>query len=649
MSAVQACSLHWLERHDDWDQRLKALPGLPDRAARWAELIALADSRIDTIQTNRLDRALRAHFADRPPEKTAGRPIRLAILASSTVTHLLPGLRVGALRRGLWLQTFVADYNQYVQVLLDPPPALTAFAPTEVLFAFDAPHMTLGLDPLADGEAVAALREEKLAQLEQVWRLCRDRFAGPILQQAILPTFDPLLGGNEHRLPGSPQRFVAALNEAMRDAAARADVDILSIDERCARQGLEAWYEPMLWLKAKQEVAPGAAPLYGDLAARILAARQGRSFKAMVLDLDNTLWGGVIGDDGLNGIVVGQGSATGESFLALQAYAKEMSRRGIILAVCSKNDSANALLPFKEHPDMLLREGDFSAFVANWDDKALNIRRIAAELNIGLDSLVFVDDNPFERNLVRAELPMVAVPEVPEEPALVARCVADAGYFESLGLTADDRQRAAQYQTNAARAAFAAEASDLEGYLRGLDMRLMWRRFDADGLARIVQLINKTNQFNLTTRRYTEQEVTTVMTAADAFGLQFRLIDRFGDNGMIAVVIGRLDGPDLDLDTWLMSCRVLGRQVEAATLAVVAQEARALGARSLVGRYKPTAKNAMVRGPFRQAGLRAPKRRRAGQYGLGPRLGRIQSEAGRDGHRRRMTMPGFWRLLAVTE
>lgn len=603
MNKALPCALHWHVRRDDWDARLEAVPHWPNRTDRWAELVALADSAIDGLETNRLDRVLRAQFGGDAPETTAGRPVRLVILASSTMTHLLPGLRVGALRRGLWLRTFVADYNQYVQALLDPPAALVAFAPTEVLFAFDAPHMTLGLDIMAGEQAVAALRLEKLAQLERIWRFCRERFEGPIIQQAILPTFDPVLGGNEHRLPGAPQRFVTVLNEAMRDAAAKADVDILAIDDRCDRHGLAAWHEPMLWLKAKQEIAPGAAPLYGDLVARIIAARQGRSRKALILDLDNTLWGGVIGDDGPAGIVVGQGSATGESFLALQAYAKAMSRRGIILAVCSKNDRQNALLPFREHPDMILREGDFAAFVANWDDKAQNIRRIAAELNIGLDAMVFVDDNPFERNLVRAELPMVAVPEVPEEPALVARCLADAGYFESLGLTTDDRRRTEQYRTNAARAALAAETSDLEGYLRGLDMRLIWRRFDAAGLARIVQLINKTNQFNLTSRRYTEQEAMAVMEADDAIGLQFRLIDRFGDNGMIAVVIGRRHGDGLDLDTWLMSCRVLGRQVEAATLEVVAREALALGARTLVGRYKPTAKNAMVAEHYQRLGF----------------------------------------------
>ena len=605
MREARSLDLHWLPRNDGWDQRLKDLraAGAGDRAATWAALVALANANLDTVETNRLDRVSQSHFADESPPGYPHRPVRLAVLASSTVATLMPGLRAGALRRGLWMQTFEADYNQYYQALLDPASSLVAYAPTDVLLAFDAQHMTRGLNPLADAEDVTSLRAEKIGHLREVWRLCRERFGGPIIQQTVLPLFDPLLGGNEARLPGSRARFVAALNEAIREAAAQDDVDILAVDERCARQGSEVWHEPMLWLKAKQEIAPSAAPLYGDLVARLIAARQGRSFKALVLDLDNTLWGGVIGDDGLGGIVVGQGSAYGESFLALQAYAKDLAGRGIILAVCSKNDEANARLPFTDHPDMILRTQDISCFVANWDDKAQNIRRIAAELNIGLDALVFVDDNPFERNLVRAELPMVAVPEVPDEPALVARCVADAGYFESIGLTADDRQRTAQYKANAERSSFAADAADLQGYLRGLEMRLVWSRFDDPGLARIVQLINKTNQFNLTTRRYTEQEVVDVMTATDAFGLQLRLTDRFGDNGMISVVIGCRAGEDVVLDTWLMSCRVLGRQVEEATLGLVAEAARSLGARRLVGVFKPTAKNAMVREHYGKLGF----------------------------------------------
>jgi FkbH-like protein len=314
--------------------------------------------------------------------------------------------------------------------------------------------------------------------------------------------------------------------------------------------------------------------------------------------------GGVIGDDGVEGIVLGQGSAAGEAFLAFQAYAKDLAKRGVILAVCSKNDEANAVSAFEQHPEMVLRRSDVACFIANWDDKATNIRTIAQQLDIGLDSLVFVDDNPFERNLVRTALPMVAVPELPDDPALYATCLADAGYFEGLGVTDEDRERTRHYQSNTARAHLKAQAMDQTSYLRQLEMKLVWRRFDKIGLQRIVQLINKTNQFNLTTRRYTEADVLAVMGDPAAFGLQFRLLDRFGDNGMIAVVIGRrVGGADIMLDIWLMSCRVLGRGVEEAILDVVIAETRHLEGRRLIGVYSPTAKNAMVRDHYPKLGF----------------------------------------------
>jgi FkbH-like protein len=413
-----------------------------------------------------------------------------------------------------------------------------------------------------------------------------------------------LLGGNEHRLPGSKAAFIARLGAALRPMADAAGVDLLALDERAARDGLTAWHDAGLWHRAKQEISPTAAPMYGDLVGRIIAARLGRSFKCLVLDLDNTLWGGVIGDDGLEGIVLGQGSAMGEAFVAFQDYCRELSRRGVILAVCSKNDAANALEAFDKHPEMVLRRGDIACFVANWSDKASNLRAIAEQLNIGLDSLVFVDDNPFERSLVRQELPMVAVPEIGDDPVSYAQTIADAGYFEALAITEEDRERSGQYQGNLMRESLRSTATDLPSYLRGLEMRLAWRGFDAVGLSRIVQLINKTNQFNLTTRRTTEDDVLGVMRDSRAFGLQLRLIDRFGDNGIIAIVIGRMrDGDDLVIDTWLMSCRVLGRQVEPTTLNLVAAQARRLGARRLVGEYVPTKKNAMVRDHYERLGF----------------------------------------------
>ena len=594
--------LYWLPDPQDWDRRLAALkePATPDDA--WRELVALSRTRLDVSRTNRLDRALRAHFGEQAPPGLQTRPVRLAVLSSSTVGHMLPGLRIGALRRGIWLTAYAGDYGQYFQELLTPSSSLAAFAPTDVLLSFDAHHLTRGLHPGAGQDDVTAHLERALSHLADCWRLSRQHFGAAVIQQTALPIFRPLLGNAEHRLPGSPLRFVERLNEAIRGAAR--DVEVLALDHWCAIHGLAAWHQPSMWLNGKQEIAPTATPLYGDLVGRIVAAQQGRAYKALVLDLDNTLWGGVIGDDGLNGIVIGPGSASGESFLALQSYAKDLARRGVILAVCSKNDEQNARLPFADHPDMVLRMDDIAAFVANWDDKVQNIRRIAEILNIGLDALVFVDDNPFERNLVRAELPMVAVPEVPEDAVLVAACLADAGYFEGLRVTADDQQRVAQYKANEARSVFAAQAADLESFLRGMEMCLYWRPFDRDGLARITQLINKTNQFNLTTRRFTEVEVEAVMSDPAQITLQLRLTDRFGDNGTIAIVMARCVGETCLIDVWLMSCRVLGRQVEQATLQVLAAQAKAHGVSRLIGAYKPSAKNAMVKEHYATLGFR---------------------------------------------
>jgi FkbH-like protein len=414
-----------------------------------------------------------------------------------------------------------------------------------------------------------------------------------------------LIGNNEHRVPNAPLRLIRTLNERLRAESQEAGTDLLAIDERVSSDGLGAWHDPVLWHRAKQEITPLAAPLYGELVARILAARQGRSAKCLVLDLDNTLWSGVVGDDGLDGIRLGPGSAIGEAHLAVQRYVRDLSRRGIILAVCSKNDEATALLPFENHPEMLLRRSDIACFVANWNDKAANIRGIAKALNIGLGAMVFLDDNPFERNLVRRELPMVSVPELPDEPALYPRRLAEAGYFEAISITAEDTARTRQYQANVARESLRLGTTDLDSYLRSLEMELRWKPFDRLGVQRIVQLINKTNQFNLTTHRYTEPEVASLLDDNEALTFQLRLVDRLGDNGIIGIVIGRkTSAEEIGLDTWLMSCRVLGRGVEKATLNVVTDEARRLGAKRLRGTYIPTSKNWMVNDHYLKLGFK---------------------------------------------
>lgn len=589
--------LWWLPREAHWEDRLKSVK----LELSWDRLISLANVQLDFLQTIQLDRLLAKIGSGEKPQDCHFPAIRLAILSSCTVDHLLPGLRVAALRRGLWLTTYVCDYGQYRQELLDTRSPLHQFQPNVVLFSLDAAHLFGGsiIDSAADLSVDLALD-----RLSELWRQALDHFRCQVIQQTLLPVFEPIMGENEQRLRGSPRALAAQFNTQVRVRADANKVDILALDDHVQKNGLDNWHSPALWHRAKQDIALSAAPIFGDIVLRVVAARLGRSAKCLVLDLDNTLWGGVIGDDGPEGIVLGEGSAAGESFLHFQKYAKNLSKRGVILAVCSKNDEAAALAPFQSHPEMQLKVGDIACFVANWYDKASNLRAIAQQLNIGLDSLVFADDNPFERNIVRRELPMVMVPELPDDPALHARCIADAGYFETLTITHEDTLRTQNYQSEKARAELRQSITDMDGYLQSLEMELIYRPFDRTGLQRIVQLINKTNQFNLTTRRYSEAEVIKILEDPEAVTLQMRLVDKFGDHGVIAIVIAhRAKNGEFAIDTWLMSCRVLGRGVEKATLDLLVREVARRGGVAIVGRYLPTKKNVMVKSHYEGLGF----------------------------------------------
>lgn len=585
--------LHWLpEPSPAWGSEVAQLNKSEDELSCWARLVELANYRLDYAQTLRLDNALRKLLTSSNPVET----VKLAVLGSSTVAHLIPGIRVGALRRNMWVRTYECSYGQYVQELSDPDSGLWKFGPSVLLLSLDARHLLGGAGMTVDSA---------LQLIINCWNKAKSRGC-TVIQQSMLPVLPSLLGNNEHKLKESPEWNLQQLNFRLREAAAEWGVHLLAVDQNVAINGLRTWYDAGLWHRSKQEIHPRAVPLYGDLVGRLLAAQQGRSRKCLVLDLDNTLWGGVIGDDGTSGIVIGQGDASGEAFLSFQQYIKALSQRGIILAVCSKNDESNALAPFTDHPEMYLRRDDIACFVANWNDKASNLRRIAQVLNLGIESFVFVDDNPLERSLVRRELPMVAVPEVPEDPSGYVACLAEAGYFETLSITDEDRERSRQYQANLAREQVLQSATDMGSFLANLQMELAWKAFDPVGLSRIVQLINKTNQFNLTTKRYADQDVAAMMTDPCTLTFQFRLRDRFGDNGIIGVVIGRSTASrELLLDTWLMSCRVLGRQVEHTTLQVVASCARNRGIRHLLGIYHPTPKNGMVREHYRNLGFQA--------------------------------------------
>ena len=587
-------TMSWLPIAPNFRDDLRAALDQAKPSDALERLAALAAHRLGFLETVQLDRALaRLDLKEAP----GFQPVRLAILASSTVDHLPPAIRVAGLRRRLLIEVHSGAYGQYRQELLDPASALHRFKPQAVLFSLSAREAIAGVPLAATAAEVDNAIGRFIGELRSLWRRAREIGGAAVIQQTFMDVSEPLFGGYDRMVPGAPGSVVARLNDRLIEAAAEDGALLLDVARASQRDGIDAWFDVGRWLQGKLEIAPQAAPSYGDLAARILAALRGLSKKCLVLDLDNTLWGGVIGDDGLDGIVLGEGSAAGEAHLALQHYAKQLKERGVILAVCSKNDAKIAEAAFRDHPEMVLRRSDFAAFVANWDDKAQNLKAIAARLNIGVDSLVFVDDNPIERARMRQSLPMVAAPEMPDDPAHYVRCLADAGYFEAVAFTADDRNRAEQYAANAEREALLGSAESMDEFLRGLKMTAVYGPFTAVDHARVVQLINKTNQFNTTTRRYAGEEITQIMDDPDALTLQFRLLDRVGDNGLVSTMILRPTAADddvLEIENWVMSCRVFGRELEFEAMNVAVEAARERGVRALVADYIPTPKNDVI-------------------------------------------------------
>jgi FkbH-like protein len=554
-------------------------------------------------ETVQLDHARRRLSAD---VRAALISVRLAVLGSSTVDHLLPAIRVGGLRHRFWIETYRGPYGQYRQELLGGQSALSAFSPEVILLSATAAEV-LGPVPLSASRAEAdAALDRAVAEIQELWQRAGERFGATVIQQSLLDVSEPVFGSFDRLVPGAPARLVARLNDRLADAASASGVLWLDVSRAAAQDGLDVWFDAGQWRHAKIEIAVGAAPRYGELVARVIAARRGQSRKCLVLDLDNTLWGGVLGDDGPDGILLGEGSATGEAHLALQRYAKTLSERGVILAVCSRNDPGIVESVFREHPEMALRPGDIAAFAVNWNDKVANLEWIAEELNIGLDSMVFVDDNPFERARVREGLPMVAVPELPDDPSAFVRTLARAGYFEAVGFTAEDRDRTAHYAANLERQRLRGASTSVEDFLRGLNMTVSFGPVSAIEMNRAAQLINKTNQFNTAGRRYSIDELRAFCDTPGNVALQFRLADRFGDNGLVSVVLLRRqpgEGTCLDVDCWVMSCRVFGRQLEQEVMNLVVEAAARAGIVGLTADYVPTARNGVIGSLFADLGF----------------------------------------------
>jgi len=583
--------LGWLPRApQNFAARVKSLGTSQGPLGR--EIQSLAASALDLNQLIKLAKAIdKARAAGASLEPLI--PFRLAILSNSTLDLVAPALVASAARHGIALEVIQPAYDQVAQEALDPYSKVNAAKPDAVLFALDYRALPLKLS-VGTGGADAVV-QGAIGYLQSLRNAIKANSNALCIFQTFAAPPELIFGSLDRVIPGTWRSLVANVNEQMATAVFSSGDVLLDIATLADTVGLAEWQDTQLWNLGKFAFSDSYIPLYADHVARTVAAVRGKSRKVLVLDLDNTLWGGVIGDDGLEGIQVAQGDARGEAHLAVQRLALQLRERGIVLAVSSKNTDEVAREPFMKHPEMLLKLEHFAVFQANWNDKASNIKAIAETLSLGLDSFVFLDDNPVERGLVRELLPQVAVPELPEDPAWYARTLAAAGYFEAVAFTEEDIKRAGLYQDNAKRAQLQQQVGGVDAYLASLDMTITFQPFDAAGRARIVQLINKSNQYNLTTRRYSDPEVVAAEEDPSVFTLQVRLADMFGDNGMISVVICRPNAPTAwEIDTWLMSCRVLGRKVEHMVLREILQHARAAGIEKLIGTYRPTDRNKLV-------------------------------------------------------
>jgi len=536
--------------------------------------------------------------ARRRPRRFAGTAI--ALLSGTTIDSLAPILRAQCFGAGIDAEIYIGPFNQYEQEIRHPDSGLTRFRPDVIVIATD--WRSLGLRDEEDSPA--RVIGEHTARLESLWRQARERLSATVIQfNYEAPPFEAL-GHLSAALPGGRGRLLRAINLALWEAAGRTQgVAILDVDQIAARFGKDRWNDPVLWQTAKQYPSAEAMPALGHQLTALLRAILGLTSKCLALDLDGVLWGGVIGEDGLAGIQLG-GGPVGEAFVAFQRYLQSLARTGVLLAVCSKNNPEDAVLPFREHPEMVLRERDIAIFTANWKLKDENLREIAAALNIGLDAMVFVDDNPAERSRVRQRLPEVEVVDLPADPALYISALSRLALFETLAITGEDRQRTASIRENLERKTLESTAGSVDDYLAQLDIKVQLAPFDEANLPRIVQLINKTNQFNLTTRRRADAEVR-ALPAAGAYTQAMRASDRFGDSGLTGVLIAIPEGTGLRVDTWLMSCRVLGRRLEEAMFAALVRYAAENHYTHITGEYIPTAKNSQVADLYDRLGCAA--------------------------------------------
>ena len=520
--------------------------------------------------------------------------IKVALLGDTATQLLVKAIKGEAVDRGISLDLYEGEYSQVERQLMDPTSELYEFD-ADIIVIFQSTHKLGEHHSSLPIESQTLLAEERLSF---VTTLCENpSFANKKLIYFNYPEIeDTVFGSYANKVESSFSYQVRKLNYELMNLSMQYPnlfiCDIAGLQNLFGRQFM---FAPNVYMTTEMVLSVNALPYVASRVVDIIAAIKGQFKKCLILDLDNTVWGGVIGDDGLEGIELGHGLGIGKAFTEFQMWIKKLKQRGIIICVASKNNEDTAKEPFEKHPDMILKLDDIAVFQANWETKVDNIRTIQGILNIGFDSMVFLDDNPFERNMVRENIPGITVPELPEDPAMYLEYLYSLNLFETASYSNADKDRTKQYQVEAKRVSLSKTFTNEADFLKSLNMISTVSGFTKFNTPRVAQLSQRSNQFNLRTVRYTEADIEDMAKNPDVIDLSFTLEDKFGDNGLIAVIImKKLDEETLFVDTWFMSCRVLKRGMENFTLNTMVEFARSKGYKRIIGEYIPTPKNKMV-------------------------------------------------------
>ncbi len=542
--------------------------------------------------------------------------IKVALTGDTATQFLATAIRGTGAERGYQIDLLEAEYNQVERQFLDPSSELYQ-TDADFIVLFQSTHKLGEKHSLLSPSQQESLAEERLAFVASV---CEN----PMLasKKIICLNYpeieDTVFGSYATKVTSSFTYQVRKLNMGLMDLSQRyANLFICDIAGLQNKLGRDMMFAPNVYVSTEMVLSIDALPYVASRVMDIICAIKGQFKKCLILDLDNTVWGGVIGDDGLEGIQLGHGLGIGKAFTEFQMWVKKLKQRGVIICVASKNNEETAKEPFEKHPDMVLKLEDIAVFQANWETKVDNIRTIQRILNIGFDSMVFLDDNPFERNIVRENIPGITVPELPQDPGEYLEYLYSLNLFETASYSQADKDRTKQYQVEAQRASLQKTFSNEADFLKSLDMTSVVSGFNKFNTPRVAQLSQRSNQFNLRTVRYTEADIEALGQNPDVIDLSFTLEDKFGDNGLIAVIImKKQDEETLFIDTWFMSCRVLKRGMEDFTLNTMVEAAREKGYKRIIGEYLPTPKNKMVENHYPSLGFQKLEGTPTAQYVL---------------------------------